>query len=70
MTAAPVVSGGLDVVPVSGAQIPRPRTGDPQAAAGSATLHHHDWMIREALHAELGRYERWFECTSCGEYYA
>lgn len=54
-----------------------PVTGDPAGLRlrdGAATqsppqsIHHHDWVIREAWDTESGIATRWFACGLCGSY--
>jgi hypothetical protein len=58
VTLAPEAPQGL-------VRIPRRLRAVPEPGA----VHHHVWIVREGLHTELGRYERWFECEVCGDPY-
>lgn len=44
--------------------VPRHLRSVPQSG-----IHHHDWILREALNNETGASTSWFECGGCGKPY-
>lgn len=85
MTAAPdagetasaaLVSGALAPVPrhlqsVPPA-VPMPRTPPMPRhlrSVSASGVHHHEWIVREALNTETGVSTSWFECQGCGQSY-
>lgn len=32
-------------------------------------VHHHEWILREALNSETSASTSWFECGACGQSY-
>jgi len=66
VTLAPEATGP-EVAPRLAEVAPKARHLQVVPAVGA--IHQHEWIVREALHKELGTYERWFECQACGSPY-